>query len=170
MLKSILLAFSGMVTLSCAHAQSVGPSALNATGGSGTIAGNTYEYSIGTINLSQTFSSASLVVTDGVLQPILTPTNVAQPHISAAQLSVFPNPVSSTLFLQPAFAKGGQLKYMLTDAAGKTITGESHALVTGDERQEINMKHLAAGQYHLTVEWQSGSASFTNAYKIQKIQ
>lgn len=170
MLKTILLAFGGIVSMSFAHAQSVGPSALNATGGSGTIAGNTYEYSIGTIVLSQTFSSASLIVTDGVLQPILTPTGITQHNISAAQLSVFPNPVSTALFLQPAFAKGGQLIYVLTDAAGKSVITQSQALATGNERQEINMKHLAAGQYNLTVEWQSGDKHFTNAYKIQKIQ
>lgn len=171
MRQKLLLTLSG-IALYCipARAQSIGPSSINAAGGSGTISGNTYEYSIGTLALQQTYSSPSLIVTDGVLQPNIAPNSVAPPPIAAGQLSVYPNPVLSTLFVQPGFGKSGTLQYVLTDAAGKTVHTQSVALSLGTERQEINMSALAAGQYTLNVTWQQGGKNYATAYKVQKLQ
>lgn len=171
MRQKLLLTLSGMA-LYCmpAQAQSIGPSSINAAGGSGTISGDTYEYSIGTLALQQTYSSASLIVTDGILQPNISGSSVKHPPIAAGQLSVYPNPVVSTLFVQPGFSKSGTLQYVLVDAAGKTVYTQATALNLGTERQEINMSALAAGQYTLNVEWQQGGKKYINAYKIQKLQ
>jgi len=171
-MKQKLLLTGSCIVLSCmyAGAQSIGPSSVNAAGGSRTIGANTYEYSIGTLALHQTYSSPTLIVTDGVLQPNISSSSVGHQGIAASQLSVYPNPVKSTLFLQPGFSKGGNLVYVLTDAAGKTVHTQSSMLPSGKERQEINMSALAAGQYTLSVEWQQDNKKYASAYKIQKLQ
>lgn len=171
-MKQKLLLTLSCIAMSCMHAsaQSVGPSALNAAGGSGTIGASTYEFSIGELTMPQTYSSATLVVTDGVLQPNIFSSGVSNPGIAAKELSVYPNPVQHVLFLQPAFSHGGKLRYVLTDAAGKTIYTQERSLSQGNERQEINMSAIAAGQYTLSVEWQQGGQKYNSAYKIQKLQ
>ncbi len=159
-----------MLAIASTKAQSVGPSTLNASGGSKIIGNNTYEYSIGEMSVIATYSSSSLVVTQGILQPKLSPGGIAQHHLSATDLSVYPNPVQSTLFVQPSFAKSGSLQYVLTDASGKTVAIHSANLDLGNERQEISMAPYAAGQYTLSIIWTAGGNTATGAYKIQKIQ
>ena len=149
-------------------AQSVGPSSLNASGGSAVVSGNTFEYAIGDL-LTTTYTSSSLVVTQGVLQPMPAPTGISTPGIAASDLSVFPNPASGYLFLQPGFSKGGVLEYLLLDATGKTVLQRSVTLTQGNERQEIVMTPFAAGQYMLQVQWRQQGQTYMNAYKVQKL-
>lgn len=153
------------------HAQSIGPSEMNAAGKSIFAGGNSYEYAIGTVVAGTTFQSPSLVVTQGVLQPLIEePSGVDEPGIPSDNLSVYPNPVEQTLFLKPAFGKKGKLEYVLLDGAGRTIMKSSVALEHGNELQEIPMSLYAVGQYTLSVTWQHQGQAQSNAYKIQKIK
>lgn len=153
------------------NAQSIGPSELNATGRSVTTGGNTYEYAIGTVVGLGAYQSSTLVVTPGVLQPkIAQPNGIDENTIPGSNLSVYPNPVQETLYLQPAFGKKGKLKYILLDGAGRTVMTRSASLEQGNELQEIQMSGYAIGQYTLSVEWQQQGKSLNTAYKIQKIK
>lgn len=153
------------------HAQSIGPSEMNATGKSVFAGGNTYEYAIGTVVAGTTFQSSSLVVTQGVLQPVIgSVSSVHEPGISSDHLMVYPNPVQEILFLKPAFGKKGKLEYVLLDGAGRTIMHNSVVLEYGTELQEISMAPYAIGQYTLSVTWQHQGQSQRTAFKIQKIK
>jgi len=154
-----------------ARAQSTGPSVLNATGNSQTIAGNTYEYAIGDVISGNSFESPTLVVTPGVLQPAgEDPNSIPAPGISAGLLQVYPNPASRTLFLQPHFDKEGDLQYVLYDGLGRVVQQRTVRLATGNERQEVPMSAFAAGQYMLQVQWSRNGHARQAAYKIQKIK
>jgi hypothetical protein len=153
------------------HAQSIGPSEMNATGKSVFAGGNTYEYAIGTVVAGTTYQSSSLVVTQGVLQPVIgSVSGVHEPGISSDHLMVYPNPVQETLFLKPEFGKKGKLEYVLLDGAGRTIMKSSAALEFGNELQEIPMSPYAVGQYTLSVTWQQQGKVQSTAFKIQKIK
>ena len=110
-----------------------------------------------------------MIVIPGVLQPVAA-TGVGQHTISSTDMQVFPSPVVTTLFLQPAFSGGGSLQYSLYDAAGKLVLSHKTILKTDAERQSIEMEHIAAGQYILQVAWVRAGTTYTAGYKVQKLQ
>lgn len=153
-----------------ARAQSIGPSTLDATGGSAVISGNTYEWAVGQMTSMNTYSSANLVVTPGVLQPAPVPEGIADAG-SIQGISIFPNPASTDLFVAPAFGRRGALQMQLLDAAGRVVRRQEAELTTGDERQAIPMQSLAAGSYLLRLVWTpDGAAATVGAYTVQKLQ
>ena len=169
MKKLFLLLFSsGSIMVSTA--QSIGPSVINASGNSGTIAGNTYEWSIGEL-ITATYTGSSLIVTQGILQPRLATTGVVNVPPKLDGLKVYPNPVTDgMLYLSPVFKTGGKLTCHVTDAAGKTVLTQSTELRTGIEQQSIALDLLANGQYNLTVLWKDSDGQSSATYKIQKIR
>lgn len=167
-MKKALLLLGVCGSTVVAQAQSIGPSTLNATGGSKVINSNTYEYSIGEL-VTSTFANPNLIVTQGVLQPNLSTSSVGTVPGKISQLKVYPNPVADgQLYLSPSFSGGGKLVYLLTDAAGKTVVSQTLTLQTGKELQTISMNAYAAGQYTLSIEWQDKSGRSSGNYKIQK--
>lgn len=171
-MKHLLTCLFSLLFLPLAmQAQSIGPSEMNAAGKSVFAGSNTYEYAIGTVVAGNTYQSSSLIVTQGVLQPLIEePSGVHEPGISSDNLSVYPNPVQEVLFLKPAFGTKGKLEYVLLDGAGRTILKSGATLEHGNELQEIPMSVYAVGQYTLSVTWQHEGKSLSNAYKIQKIK
>ena len=166
--KLLLLSLM-LCTATFVHAQSIGPSAIDAAGGSVSAGGNTYEYAIGQVVAGNTFTAASLVVTPGVLQPVST-TGVTLPAIAQADLKVFPSPAETTLYLQPAFSGSGSLQYSLYDAAGKLVLSHTVILKSGTERQVLNVAQIAAGQYMLRAMWLQAGITYTSGYKVQKLR
>lgn len=166
------LCINSILLLSClaTYAQSIGPSAYNTTGGSNTAGTNTIEYAIGGVVSGNTFIASNLIVTPGVLQPVTAPNAVKTPAIDASLLFLFPNPAAQTLFLQPRFATPGQLDYTLLDMAGRQLFTKSIALQSGNERQEIDMRPFASGQYHLRVLWNAQGKTGSMAFKVQKVK
>lgn len=143
-----------------------GQSTLNATGGGGTIAGNTYDYSIGEMTLVSTESGSNIIITQGLLQPTKdqTPDAVNDIIITQDQLTIYPNPSSAVVNIQPTFDKGGTMNILLLDATGKTIQRQEYKLANGNEKQEIDISSLANGNYMLNINF--GKAK--NTYKVQK--
>lgn len=168
-IPKILLAAAAYAASVSVHAQSIGPSAIDATGASATAGGNNYEYAIGQVVAGNTFTSASLVVTPGVLQPAAS-TGINGHELLAGSMHVFPSPVETTLYLQPAFGSGGLLQYNLYDAAGKRVMNGALRLLSGTERQTIELSQIAAGQYTLDVSWQQADQVYRAGYKIQKLK
>ena len=152
------------------YAQSIGPSAIDAAGNSITTGGITYEYAIGQPGNNSTFTSASLVVTPGVLQPVINTTGILPDAGLSAQLQVYPDPLETMLFIQPAFKGGGTLQSGLYDASGKLVLRQDALLKTGGERQALDVTQLAAGNYLLQVKWLCAGATSTAAYKLQKLR
>jgi hypothetical protein len=168
--KMLFVLGVGASATTAASAQSIGPSAMTAAGGSAAIPGGFHEYAIGQLTSANAYTSASLIVTPGVLQPEFATTGVAMHSLKAAAVSVYPNPVVTTLFLQPDLKGAGTLSYKLHDAAGRLVLQSTASLVTGGELQRIQMATLAAGQYTLQVEWLQGGQVSSSAFQIQKLK
>jgi hypothetical protein len=169
MKKKILILCSACLCTSPAWSQSIGPSTINTTGGTTVISGNTHEFSIGEL-LIETKTSANIIVTQGVLQPVPQPTGIDDKDFFADHLNIFPNPAEEVVFLQPSFSSGGKLSYRLYDALGRSIEQAEFTLLTGKEKQTIRLKHLAASTYMLNVSFLQLGKTYTTAYKIQKLQ
>lgn len=168
-MNPVLFICTGLCCLALgAAAQSIGPSELNATGGSKVIAGNTYEYALGSLT-SNAYVAPGLIVTPGTLQPAKdNGTGTQEPGIAPGDLFVYPNPASDVLQLQPRFGKPGQLSYTLYDALGRQLLSREISLPAGNERQEISMIPYAQGQYHLYVRWKQPGRVQSSTFKIQK--
>ncbi|MEO7081517.1 MAG: T9SS type A sorting domain-containing protein [Flavobacteriales bacterium] len=149
----------------CAQAQST----VNASGGSGTIAGNLYAYSIGEMVLVSTATSAQINVTQGLLQADGELTvGLREDTLVAGQMTLYPNPVDNILYLQPELAQGGELTMQLYDMNGRLIVDQEVRLSSGTERQEIQMASLAEGSYFLRTALRQGEQTTHKAFKIIK--
>lgn len=142
-------------------------STLNAAGGGATIGGNSYDYSVGEMAVVSTASTATLVVTQGLLQPQpATPDATSNLIISENQLSIYPNPTTAILNLQPQFTTGGILSIQLVDMNGRMIQKKEIKLANGSETQKLDISSYATGNYLLNVQFEN----HRNTYKIQKIK
>ena len=152
-----------------AHGQSIGPSTINASGGSKVISGNTHEFSIGEMALVNTASGSNIIVTNGVLQPNLSSTGVKDVNYLSDNLKVYPNPSDNILNIQPNFETGGQLIYHLYDVLGRIILAGEFKLATGKETQTISLSQLAASSYVLHLNLNKKGSSYNASFNVQKI-
>lgn len=148
--------------------QSIGPSVLNATGGTGTAGGNTFEWSVGETMVS-TFTSSSIIVTQGVLQPTSGTTEIVDNKL-ATRLDVFPNPASAVVNVQFNAPGQGTLTYRLTDLLGRVMQEKAVEVNAGTTTKQLNIKDLACATYMLQVLYKTkGNNEESATYKIQKL-
>lgn len=166
--KLILPCLVALAVSPMARGQSITPSVINNSGGSGTIGGNTYEWSVGEIMVN-TFTTSSIIVTEGVLQPNLSATSIAAaPTIQG--ISVFPNPANSVVNIQLEARSEGSLVYRLMDVAGRTITEQSTEVKAGTVNRQVDIKQLACANYMLQVFYRTpGAQEQVSTFKIQKL-
>jgi len=151
------------------RAQSIGPSTINASGGSATISGGTtHEWSVAENTVVSTYSSSSLVLTQGLLQPMPPSTGISKLQNATDNVRVFPNPVQNELFLQCEFNSSGTLSYYLQDITGKLITRKEQKLESGNEKISVSFEGLATGNYMLKILYTQASGTSAASFKIAK--
>ncbi len=164
-----LLIISGWATSACA--QSIGPSILNAAGGSAVIGSDEFEWSIGEMTMVSTLSSSSVVITQGLLQPMPVTLGVPSVNPLAQQLKVFPNPASSIVNVEYTSQAKGSLTYRLLDVAGKTIKSKTTQVDLGSTIIGLDIADLVCAGYLLEVTVNSGNEAKGKAsFNIQKIE
>ncbi len=160
--------FLALLAAGNARAQSIGPSTIDAAGGTAGLAGNTYEWSVGDMAVITTYTSGSLVVTQGTLQPFHIPTGVNTITLDK-QLKAYPNPATNMVFLEYNMESAGKMDYILQDIAGKTILQKTLTLQPGAGKESINMAALANATYMLNVSYlPKQGVSQTMSFKIIK--
>lgn len=151
----------------CTQAAYAQPAVLNSTGGSATVGGNTYEWSVGEV-VVHTVSTPSVVVTQGLLQPMPPGVSVGNVNSMADDILVYPNPAKDILVLQPALAAGSRLQYSLLDIMGRTISTGEARLHTGHEKQTIIISALPTGNYILQVQAMQPGGIAHASFKVCK--
>ncbi len=146
---------------------------VNANGGTTTINGIVYEWNVGE-PITQTVAKSGIVITQGYLQPMKTKggnstANQNLEGLTQEQIKVYPNPATSIVLLQPNFNGKGLLNYTLYDATGKSLLQKTETLQNGNEMQQLDVSHLANGQYWLQVQWQSKASKQIGTFKIDKL-
>lgn len=167
--KNKILAMLALMWGFNAQAQTISPSTLNAAGGSGEIAGSVYEYSIGEMALVHTASSANLIVTQGLLQPMEESVGIAALPLPDNALTVYPNPSEDIVYIQPNLSGSGMLTMILLDITGRQLKQQLAPLQSGNEKQSMTLSSLASGSYLLKVIFSQNNQQFTQDFKIQKI-
>ncbi|HTO14953.1 MAG TPA: T9SS type A sorting domain-containing protein [Edaphocola sp.] len=142
--------------------------AINATGGSYTLNANTYEWSVGEMTLVNTVITPSLVVTQGLLQPILTAVGINPDKGQEAKFSVFPNPTNDKLFILPSLSSQMKLAISLFDITGRLYDQKKVVLNSGLEMQELDLSNFAAGMYVLLLRTENNGKELITTFKIEK--
>lgn len=169
-MKSIVLLIALGIASYSSRAQSITPSTLNATGGSATLSGNTYEWSVGEMTLVHTATSGTLTVTQGVLQPRPSQVGINDVPLALDQLSVYPNPTGSFVFLETKLNSAAELRYSLYDVLGKSLVLRTYKIPSGKEKIMIDLAPFAAGSYYLNVQIQQQGNQYRNSFEIKKVQ
>lgn len=151
------------------RAQSIGPSTLNAAGGSATIGSATHEFSIGEMVAVHTATGANIIVTQGILQPISRTSGLTDQQFFNQFLNIYPNPSEDLVYFQPSFTSKGILSYQLFDITGKPMMDGRFVLSSGREKQQISLDRFAAGSYMLNLSFEQGGTLYKTTYKLQKI-
>ncbi len=151
--------------------QSVWPSTLNATGGYNIVGGNQYDYSIGEIALVNTFTTHSIIVTNGLLQTELRDGTDVKQLDAVSDLLVFPNPTKSIIYVQLNAKTTGKIKLSLHGLTGSQVAEVESDVKAGVNMSNLDMGNLANATYILYVMFTDASGTEQkNSYKIQKIQ
>jgi Secretion system C-terminal sorting domain len=170
MKSSVFFLFIVSVLALCkSSAQVTAPAIFNSCGGSITNAAGTFEYSIGEATVF-TSINANIVITHGVLQPfddVLTSVDIIN---ITTQVKIFPNPTAMTVYLQPVFTEGGNLRCEIYNADGKLLQKKETRLVRGNEVQLFHINQYPQGLYLLKVVYKTGTKEGTVTYKIQKLK
>lgn len=169
-MKSLMLIIAcGMISYGTL-AQSITPSTLNASGGSASISGRTYEWSIGEMTLVHTATAGSFTVTQGLLQPKPSQVGVNDVPLGIDQLSVYPNPTDNFVYLETKLNAAAVLQYSLYDVLGRSLIIRDYKIPSGQERIKIDLAPFAAGSYYLNVHVQQQGQSYRNSFEIKKLQ
>lgn len=75
-----------------------------------------------------------------------------------SNVSVYPNPASTTLNVDLTADFEGQLNFRIVDMTGRTISTESVANYGGDMHHTINVSNLSKGLYMLNIESKNGNS------------
>lgn len=148
--------------------QSGGPDILNASGGHSVTGGRMFEWSVAEMVIT-TETSPSLVITQGLLQPMGPAYNTVQDVIPASLLQVFPNPTTSLVNVSFESPGEGALACRLTDITGKLLMEENADVKKGTTTKQLDLRKLANATYVLHVTYNEGDKTTNAVYKIQKL-
>ena len=169
LITSLLFLFAA---LPGAYGQSIIPATLNATGGSAIAGSNEFDWSVGEMTMVSTFETSSLIVTQGVLQPVdtLKTTGIAQIKL-LRNIRVFPNPTNNFVNIDYSAETQGVLQYKLIDMTGKILLERTIQAQQGTNTEQISLAGMASASYLLQVTYTgvTGEKEMTS-YKIQKLK
>ena len=123
-----------------------GQQVISSAGASATGVGVQLSWTLGE-PVIETFTGTSAILTQGFHQSKLTVTAIDPKLYPELELSVYPNPVSSSLRLQITGERPGKLTYSLYNAEGKALVQKS----VESFPETINMELFTSGSYFLKV-------------------
>ncbi len=151
MKKSIKLIASIMLISLGTYAQSIGPSTINASGGSGTIGTDHFAYSIGEMAMITTNTASGMTITHGLLQPNQVAPDAVVYQFSQDQVQIYPNPTIDEINIQTFLHQSGELSVNLFDVTGKYIQAAKFDITEQTQVQQMNIQQMSAGSYFLNV-------------------
>lgn len=141
---------------------------LNATGGTGTISGDIYSYSIGEMVLVSTESTSNHYFTQGLLQNDDVNLEIHNSQYLSEGLELYPNPTSGIVYLRPSFEGGGEFSLQLYDLRGRLVKQQETQLQSGTEKQQLDFSLLQEGTYLLQAVLNQDGRVYRHSFKIIK--
>ncbi len=151
------------------NAQSISPATFNNGGGFGTGS----EWSIGESVSIGSFSTSTILLTTGVLQPltnVVTTVNEYGPKVFGHQVIIGPNPASNYIDFKANFSQLGSVHFQLIDAKSKVLINKEQGSIYSVYQTRIQLEPYASGIYYIKVLFKPISGILqTGVYKIIKL-
>lgn len=173
--QKLKIIFTLALLICVLHYRSMAQQTLNVSGQSVKINGLRFEYSIGEMTLISTEKNSKITVTQGVLQPDVPATKIAEQKnviaaMSQTNVKVYPNPTENMLFIESYENEDATLSFELFDVSGRVISSEKINKNAGNNKHSIDLKSHTAGTYFLMLHKKSVSGQQENfSFKIQKV-
>ncbi len=167
-MKKMLLCLLGICLSGIMHAQQKAPSVLSAAGNTAKGAGITLDWTVGELSVSS-LATPDGMLTEGFHQPMLKVEKIIESPTkkweAEFQMSIAPNPVSSTLSIRINSEWNGAGEIALWDARGQRLKKATLNLSLAELVWDLS--GYASGIYSLTLRDESGV--LLRSYKISKI-
>ncbi len=168
--KQLLLLCGGFTQALLMQAQSISPSTLNTCGGTKTVAGNIYEWSVGEMALVNTFNASGAIITQGVLQPTANyNVSIKQAQEQQTVIYAYPNPVHENMLIQAENPAIEKISWFVYDAMGRLVL-QSASAMPFSKNYTVNLSSLSEGNYSLQVKAFTAQDTFQKTFNIQKIK
>lgn len=166
MLRVVLFIVVSIFLYNGLFAQTKIQNVINSSGGSTTINGEIYQWSIGETYMNMDIANG-IIVSSGFLQP---KSDLDKEHITEEELNIYPNPVYGNLNVVTKFTSEGQLKYRLFSADGKLVLNSDRHIIP-NENLKIDLSQISAGVYFMefTYHRKDKKKWRSTTYKIQKL-
>lgn len=131
--------------------QSVSSSVISSTGNFTSNANISVSSTAGEMSMVQTFSSSSVILTQGFQQPDPQPVSIDNIIITQpGSLSIYPNPATDNVWLGFELNEAGQVAIAIYDVLGQKISDVYNGTYNeGKVTQQVSLNGLAAGSYYL---------------------
>ncbi|HSN59991.1 MAG TPA: ice-binding family protein [Ferruginibacter sp.] len=152
--SNVALAWQTTNEVNAAHfnlQQSTNGNSFNTVAKINTQGGGNYAYTddVSSINTSTVFYRLQIVNQDGSFTYSKTIAVLLKAH--NAQLSIFPNPVKETLYMQLSSAKNEKLSILIIDMKGSVLQQQEVSVSVGNISLSFNASKLAKGNYVLLI-------------------
>lgn len=148
--------------------QTITPKIVNSAGNSAALGTTVIDWSVGELALISTFSGSSVVITQGILQPLnASATGMSYNHLLHS-LNVFPNPAAEFINIEYFGSGTGVMAFRISDMQGRALISNSFSITKIMTLEQIDINSLAAGVYILNItldNYNEGAISF----KINKL-
>lgn len=145
-------------------AQTVTTTIFSSDGGYSSSAQGSIAWTIGE-PISETYVSGAHITTMGFHQQEIELATLLQEQSSGQEILVYPNPVKENLQINFKGISAGAYTLVMVDALGKLIFESETSVSENEERFQIRLNEIAAGDYFLSVK----GKNFDKTVKINKI-
>jgi hypothetical protein len=167
--KFNIFALIFFIILNHSNAQSITPATFNNGGG---FSGG-FEWSIGESVSIGSFSTNTILLTTGVLQPlsnVVTSINEYGPKVFGSQVIIGPNPTTNYLDFKANFSQLGSLNFQLLDSKSKVLLNKEQGSIFSAYQTRIQLESYASGIYYIIVYFKPISGILQKGvYKIIKL-
>jgi hypothetical protein len=142
------------------QAQSLSPTVVSTAGGYASAGSVKLSYTIGEMSAVSTLKKGAYILTQGFEQADIDQTNalLAQEKDAQDALVVYPNPATNFFYIGYTTPEMGLIKISLYDDKGALVADLNQSKVDGTNHvDKIDCTALAAGTYHITVEYLSAA-------------
>ena len=169
-----ILLFLLLLTTSVITAQSINPFKINIAGFTATQNGYSLTVSTGeTISITDFKSPNGVGLSSGFLQnnpPLVTSIEDLLSRIGDNEVSISPNPTSTTTNLITNFAVPGQMQFQILDLGSKIMFRSQAQTAINAKKTEVALTNYPAGVYYILVFFKpSIGNSKTGIFKIIKL-
>jgi hypothetical protein len=120
------------------------------------------------MTLVESLQKGNLLVTQGVLQPLLSIKEDNPGGFSPGEIKVYPNPTPNLLSVEIGLLNPGKILLQLYDATGKLLINEN-INYSGFTTRQYQLARYAGAAYLLRVQFQPASGNMKQGtYKIIK--